>query len=537
MTIEERVQGLSLEDLAGQVLCYEVYDHDDPARIENVFKNMRPGGVFLSKMPVEKIKMYADMANKYAKIPVIISSDVETGPECMIEGTGRLPYPMSWGASDSPELVEEAGRLTGAICRKNGIHWTYAPVVDINYNFQNPESNIRSVSESPKQVVKIMKAYMKGLQTNGYVAATIKHFPGQGMDVRNSHFCTTINNQTKEEWMETYGYVYKEMIKAGAPSIMIGHGALPCYEEENDPFFGPPPAVLSKSMMTDLLKGELGFDGCLVSDAMSMIGVASRVDNMEDVAVKYLLAGGDMILFPEPNDYANIIAAVKSGKLPLERLKDAVIRILRLKESVRLFEDQEKVNEEIGETGTVDEVAQAIADKAIKVVRNVKEVLPVQMPKGSRVLMLNMFEPHFHKPATGNEFEPMRKAFEERGYIVDEIHTAQYDEVQKIMDNYELICLNCKMGPADYHGASMRLGWNNIMVLWRGYVLHHKRVVFTSFGDPYKLFDMPYLKEYINAFSNDAATQRAVVKVILGEIEPQGKNPVSLEGFFQREVE
>ena len=129
-------------------------------------------------------------------------------------------------------------------------------------------------------------------------------------------------------------------------------------------------------------------------------------------------------------------------------------------------------------------------------------------------------------------------AMEPSRYVTTIVGDAtKFDEVQKIMDNYELICLNCKMGPADYHGASMRLGWNNIMVLWRGYVLHHKRVVFTSFGDPYKLFDMPYLKEYINAFSNDAATQRAVVKVILGEIEAQGKNPVSLEGFFQREVE
>lgn len=536
MTVEERLQGLELEDLVGQTLCYDVYDHDDPKEIEEIFKKIRPGGLFLTNMTGEKIKMYTEMANKYSKIPVIIASDIENGPETAVKGAGYIPHEMAWGACDDAELLERAGRATAKICRKNGVHWTFSPVIDINYNFRSPECNIRGVSDKPEQVVKMTKAFMDGMQENGYMVTACKHFPGQGMDERNSHFLTTTSDMTREEWMNTYGWVYKQMIAAGTPSIMIGHGGLPCFEEDIDPFFGAPPAVLSKSLMTNLLKGILGFDGCLVSDAMSMIGVASRVDNLEEIGVGFLKAGGDMILFPEPTDFESVIQAVKSGGLSMERLKDAVVRILRLKEKARLFEDQAKIESEIGEVTDFDEIAQEIADKSIKVVRDYNKILPVTLKKGAKILLLNMLEPHFHKPPTGEEFAPMKKAFEERGYIVDEIHTAKHKQVQAIMNDYDMICLNCKMCPQDYHGATLRLGWNNIMVLWRGYVLQHPRCIFTSFGDPYKLFDMPYLKEYINAFSNTAASQRAVVKVILGEIEPQGKNPVRLEGFFEREV-
>lgn len=536
MTIEERMNKLTLEDMIGQTLCYDIYAHDNPEEVEEIFKKIRPGGIFLVGMTVEQIKMYTDMANKYTKIPVIIASDIENGPCTAIVGAGDVPHQMAWGACDDVDLIKKAGKAISKICRKNGVHWTFSPVVDINFNFRSPECNIRAVSDSPKQVVKMTKAFMEGMQENGYMATTCKHFPGEGWDERNSHFCTTIMDMSQEEWLSTYGWVYQQMIEAGAPSIMIGHGALPCFESEIDEFFGAPPAVLSKSLMTDLLKNKLGFDGCLVSDAMSMVGVASRVKRLEDIGVSFLKAGGDVVLFPEPTDFDSILAAVKSGELSMERLKDACTRMLRLKEKVRLFENQDKIEDEIGELPNLEEISQEIADKSIKIVRDYNHIFPVKLPKGAKILMLNILEPHFHKEPNGTEFSAMRKAFEERGYVVDEMHTAKHKKVQEIMNDYDMICLNCKMSPLDYHGATLRIGWNNIMVFWRGYVLQHPKCVFISYGDPYKLFDVPYQKEYINAFSFVDASQRAVVKVILGEIPAQGKNPVRLEGIFEREV-
>ena len=535
MDIEKIIENLTLEELVGQVLCYDVYAKDDPAEVEKIVARIKPGGLFMTGMTPEQIKAYTDMANKYVKVPVIIASDVENGPEGAIADAGLLPQPMAWGAANDEILLEEAGRLTGQICRKAGVHWTYSPIVDLNRNFRCAESNIRAISDDPDRVIRLAGALTRGMQENFHLVACAKHFPGQGTDERNSHFCTTINELSKEEWMQTYGRVYKATIDQGMPSIMVGHGSLPAFEAEIDPFFGAPPAVLSKSLMTDLLKGELGFDGCIVSDAMSMIGVAARVDSLDEIAVRYLNAGGDVILFPEPTDFDNIIKAVESGVLPIERLKDAVRRMLKLKEKARLFEDQAALTAAIPDV-TKEElsaVSQKIADKSIKIVRDYNKILPLGLKAGDRVLFLNVLEPYGGIKYT--EFNAMKDEFEKNGVAVDELFQAGHKEIQEIMNGYDAVIVNCKMSSKDYHGSTLRIGWGSIMTFWRGYVLQHPKFVFVSYGDPYKLYDMPYLKEYINAFSFTDETQRAVAKVLLGQIVATGKNPVNFEGFFARE--
>lgn len=537
MKIENVLHNLTIDDLVGQTLCVAVNNKMTTEEFEEIAKNNLPGGVFFSKTTAERIKIFTDIANKYVKIPVIVSADVENGPEMAIEGKGYIPHEMAWGACDEPELLEKAGLETAKICRKNGVHWTFSPVVDINYNFRNPATNIRSVSDSPEHVAKICKAYVKGIQKGGYMAATCKHFPGEGMDERNAHFVTTLLDLTKEEWLNTYGYVYREMIdEADTYSIMVGHTAIPAIEDNCQSEMDALPAVLSKNIMTGLLKETLGFKGVVVSDAMSMIGVASRVDDLSTVCIQFFNNGGDMVLFPDDDDFINIKKAVTSGEIPLERLKDAVSRIIRLKQKVRLFEDQNAVLSEIDDSENFKSISQEIADKSIKVVRDYNHIIPTKLEKGSKILMLNMIEPHFHQPTTGKEFSAMKEAFEKRGYIVDSIDNAKHKQVQELIDNYDMVLLNCKMSSVDYHGGSMRVGWNNIMVMWRAYVLQHKRFIFTSFGDPYKIYDFPYLKEYINAFSNTGESQEAVVKVILGEIEPKAKNPVDFKPYFSREV-
>ncbi len=536
MTTKERMENLELDDLVGQLLCYDIYDKDNPKDIEKIVAEMKPGGIFLTGMSPEKIKLYTDMVNKYTKIPVIVTSDIENGPETAIKGSGYLPHPMAWGAADDPALIEKAGRVVGNICRQNGVHWTYSPVIDINYNFKCCESNIRSIGDSPEQVIKIASAYVRGLQYNDNMIACCKHFPGQGIDERNSHFVTTVNALSKEEWLATYGKVYKAFIDMGVPSIMVGHGCLPAVQQGEEDDNGPLPAVLSRALMTDFLKGELGFDGCLVSDAMSMVGVAARVNDIRELALRFINAGGDMVLFPEPTDHATLLKAVKTGALSKERLYDAVTRIIKVKERARLFPDQEPVVAEDATIAELAELSQQIADKSIKIVRDEKKILPLKLKEKANILMINVLEPHFHALPTGTEFNAMRDELQSYGHTVDVLTNVQFDVLQPIMHKYDAILVNCKTSPQDYHGGSLRLGWNQIMTFWRGYIFQHPNFVFTSFGDPYKLYDMPYLKEYINAFSSSNESQRAAAKVIMGKIKATGKNPVSFEGFFEREV-
>ncbi|MBQ5929171.1 MAG: hypothetical protein IIX02_00085, partial [Clostridia bacterium] len=259
------------------------------------------------------------------------------------------------------------------------------------------------------------------------------------------------------------------------------------------------------------------------------------VRDLKDISLKFLRAGGDMILFPESTDYQVILDALKNGELQLERVKDAVRRILLLKQKANLFGDYPVVEENNQES--VSDIAQSLADKSIKVIRDYDGILPLKMKKGGKILVISMLEPYFQAPPTGKEFDAFIEEFEKEGYRVDLMINPKHKDVQPILGDYEAVLLNCRMSSENYHGATLRIGWNNIMVLWRAYVLQHPNFVFTSFGDPYKLYDAPYLKTYINAYSGDPTSQRAAAKVLLGKLKPQGKNPVAFKGFFEREVD
>ena len=527
---DEMITALTAEELCGQLLCLDIYEKDDPEEVEKVISRIKPGGIFVSSMSKEKTKLYTDMANKHSPVPVIVSADVENGPENGVKGGGLLPYPMAWGACGDEKLIKEAGKITARICRENGIHWTFAPIVDINYNFRSAETNVRAVSDDPDAVIKYAGAYSDGLRSEGLMVTGAKHFPGGGLDERNSHFCTTINPLSKEEWLNTYGKVYREMIARGAESIMVGHSSLPSFMPDDEKKL---PCVLSKSLMTDLLKVELGFDGCIVSDAMSMIGACSASDPNK-LAVNYLKAGGDMILFPEPDDFDKILNAVISGEISNDRFTDAVKRVLTLKEKAGLFNEKQSVPR--FDKSELSAVAQKIADKSITVVRDEKNIIPTNIKRGDKILAVIVAEPFWHGEVKISDYEPFKEQAESYGATVDFLINPKHKTIKEVMFDYNLLVVLCDMSSKNYHGGSLRVGWYNAMTFWRGYILEHPKMIFVSLGDPYKLFDYPYLKEYINAYSNTAESQKAALKVISGEIPATGKNPVSLEGFFKREI-
>lgn len=137
------INKLSDTDLVGQVLCYDIYDHDEPKEVERIIKEIKPGAIYLANMTGEKIKMYTDMVNKYTKVPVAVVADVEFGPGENLPGLPVAPNVMAWSACDEPELIEMAAEIMAKICRLHGLHWTLSPVVDINMNLNNPLVNVR----------------------------------------------------------------------------------------------------------------------------------------------------------------------------------------------------------------------------------------------------------------------------------------------------------------------------------------------------------------------------------------------------------
>ena len=531
MDIEKIIDSLSLEELVGQTMC--LYVNASKANLEEFeeqIKRMQPGGIFIGSSKDDEAKQFVDTANKYLKVPVVLASDIECGPHWPLNGTGTLPLQMAVGAANDPELTEKAWEQVAQICRKGGFHWGFNPVVDINFNFRSPECNTRSYSDDPNHVIKMASATIKGYRKNGMQACTLKHFPGQGVDERNSHFVTTVNTLSKRKWMKTYGKVYKEMFKLGADSVMIGHIALPSFQTEKDEM-GYLPATVSKSLITDLLKGKLGFKGVVISDAITMVGVATRYP-INDLPLHFLNAGGDMVLFPHQEGCDKVIGAVKDGKLSIERIKDAVRRILKLKDNIHLFEPD--YFKDLQVTGNLSEISQELAEKSITKIRDVDNILPVKLEKGSKILLANIVQPFFNKSPKGDEFLPLESELKALGMEVKSTYMPDYKEIEKIKNDYGMIMINSILSSDNYDGGSLRFDWSSVMTFWDGYILDHPKVVFTSFGDPYKLFDASYVRTYINAYSAFTETQIAVARAVLGVVPFKGKSPVSFNGYFER---
>ena len=382
------VASLTDEELCAEVLCWQFGKDMSDEEIFDFIRRNKASGFFVSNsFSPEKIKWIKSVMRESSKSPCLALADVERGPIIYPELRGYSTSMMNLYAASDPALAFELGKYTARLSRALGIHLTLSPVIDINYNPNNPVTNTRAAGDTPESVISAAIAYGRGMRSEGRLAITPKHFPGDGIDDKNQHFCTTVNSLSREEWMSTYGELYKQVIADGAEAIMVAHIALPWYDSTVDEC-GYMPATLSKPLMTGLLKGELGFNGCIVSDAMSMIGTAARVP-VERLSVEFLRAGGDLVLFPERDDLSRILDALRSGYLERSRLIDAVERVVRLKANLGLFDEVEYPLEE-GDIEKTQEILSAIASKSVTKLRDLDGILPLKLKPGARVLAVSI---------------------------------------------------------------------------------------------------------------------------------------------------
>ena len=522
--IKGYVASLTDEELVGEVMSWEFSAKTTNEELEAAVKNSKISSFFANNLSLEQIEFLRKAIKENSKSPCLITADVERGPILYPELSDYSTSMMSLGAANDPELAFEVGKYTARLSRGIGIGLTLSPVIDINYNSNNPVTNTRAASDDPDTVLSAAGSYGRGMRSEGHLAITLKHFPGDGKDDRNQHFCTTVNDMTKEEWMATYGRLYKEMIAEGAEAIMSAHIALPCYDPTLDEC-GNMPASLSKILMTDLLKGELGFDGCVISDAMSMVGTAARVP-VDRLSVEFLRAGGDFVLFPEKDDHKRILEALQSGYLERERLVDAAERVVKLKVKLGLFEGREyKATDD--DINKMRELLERAAEKSVTLARDVDGILPLQLKKGAKVLAITLSPSPKDHPV--DDFPGFADALEERGFEVIRMTNPMHYRVDEIIDKVDAVFVTSIIDTTNCSGSSLRLGWNNMMTFWRGYIFKNKNLVFISLGDPYKLKELPFLKCYVNSYVKSKAAVSAAISACLGENEFSGKSPVKLD--------
>jgi beta-N-acetylhexosaminidase len=438
----------------------------------------------------------------------------------------EVPNPLALAAVDDVRASETIARIMAVEARAAGINWSFTPVIDINALFRSPIVATRGLGSDPDRIRAHALAHIRGLQANG-VAATVKHWPGEGHDDRDQHLVTTINPMSRADWDATHGALYRAAIEAGVMSVMSAHIAFPAYVLAHDPDSGLEayrPASTSALLNQTLLRGELGFNGVIVSDATPMAGLGAWAHRDEALA-EVVASGCDIILFSdEPeDDIARIETALADGRLTEARLDEAMIRVLGLKASLGLHRDGRAAADR---TVLFDPknatIAQEITARAPTLVKDVQGLLPLSPTRHRRVLV---YSTGIVTPLHGEgQAMILPELLRQEGFEV----TLHSPEARLDQRDFDLVLYLMAEETLLTRGRIF-LDWNRLTGGLFGAMQRHWHQVPTaliSFGYPYYLYDAPRMPCVVNAYATMDSMQRAVLDCLMGRAAFQGKSPV-----------
>ncbi|MCB0283844.1 MAG: glycoside hydrolase family 3 protein [Calditrichaeota bacterium] len=491
------------------------------------------GGIFVGAQIIKEANNNAtfvrNLISKYKdeiKVPPLIASDFENGCGTMINGLTPLPYLMGLGATNSEKLAYDYGKVTALEALSVGSNWSFSPVADLNINPRNPIVNVRGISDNADTAIPLLKNVVKGMQENG-LAACAKHFPGDGVDWRDQHITTSKNLLSLNEWKMKSGRVFEEIIAAGVYSIMAGHIAFPAYQKEKfkNQFYLP--ATLSNELISGLLKQEMGFKGVVISDALNMGGFLGWYKNREQSEIECFKAGCDMLLWPTQNYIKNMMQAVESGFVSIERLDDAYKRIMEMKEKLGLFNMSSGYRElSADEKEFIGKTQKTLCDKSVTLIRDKNKNLPLSAGNLKKIIIV----PVTHYLPAIKEALHLKEAIEKRGvkveYLEKGIPESELETVYGDTD-YVIYALFTRSfrpaGPIDFFA-------DEAMKIANSQKYGIEKAIIVSFGSPY--FINQYFEKadiFINAYTMLEPAIKAFVRALFGEIPFQSFSPVNLD--------
>ena len=368
--VNTTLAGMTTEEKAGQLFCV-LFKECKPEEFEYVFNILKPGGCMYRVVPTERAIAATQNIYSRSKVPPLIAANLEKGGNGIVTEGTLVGAPMEIAATDDIGMATKMAHACAAEASAVGANWAFAPIIDIDTNYRNPITNTRTFGSDPERVRRMGRAYVEEVQKMG-LAASIKHFPGDGQDERDQHLVTSINSMDCDPWMNTYGAAYKAGIEAGALTAMVGHIMQPAWTRRLNPGIKDEdimPGTLSREMMQGLLRGELGFNGLICTDATTMAGYTLAMSRRRAVP-ESIARGADMFLFARnlEEDYGFMLQGIKDGIITPERLDEAVTRILATKAALGLHRgapelDVEKAKTIIG-CAKHQQWAEECADKA-----------------------------------------------------------------------------------------------------------------------------------------------------------------------------
>lgn len=575
--VEKTLHGLSLEEKIGQMLQvrfygdYRSFETQDYRYLQNQILKYHIGSVVMGmhfsnlgptrSLPVDAAKIANNLQGD-SVLPLLIAADLERGVASRLNNVPSFPWPMALGAVGDQATVRRFGAVTAREARAVGIHWALAPVVDLNSNPANPVINDRSFGEDPEQVSSLIAAYIRGAKENGLLV-TAKHFPGHGDSSVDSHRGIPSIDGDEDHLNRFELPPFKAAINAGVNSIMLAHARVPAIDPDPHSI-----ATISSKIVTGVLREKLGFKGVILTDALEMKGITSLYDPQKGsptalAAVDAVKAGCDVIMIPTDLDGAfhAIIDAVRSGEISESRINQSVQRILEMKAAVGLdknrFVDLDHVAELVSKPEEVA-FAQEVADKAVTLVRDAGELLPLRkstavVPQkemvvadiASRHKLIGVVLAEALESTNGHEFEKelLARQPDAHVYYVDR-RTANAGGILVL----ESIKQADEVVVAAYvvHGGARQTTVNGETVTSFGLngpsgVLLKKilaeapaKTIVVAFGSPYLIVNFPEIQNYACTYAMATTSEVSVVKALFGEIQNHARLPVSLPGGAPR---
>jgi len=548
--VENAMASLTLEEKAAQLVMPFVLGDFAPvgssshSRITSYVEDLKVGGVIMSVGQPTEVAAKLNALQEVADVPLLVAADLETGAGFRLHGAVQMPgtislggatdFPalMALGAADAEELAYEMGRITAVEARAVGIHVAFAPVLDVNNNPDNPIINVRSFGDDPERVARLGSAFVRGVEDHGAVA-TGKHFPGHGDTDTDSHLSLPVISHTRER-METVELVpFQAAVDAGMGAVMTAHIAIPALSEGVRA-----PVTLAPQVLEDLLRRDMGFDGLVFTDAMDM-GAITRLHRGGEAAVRALEAGSDIILMPPSPEaaIAGIAQAVTSGRMSEERLDASVRRVLGLKARLGL---ERVATVDIGEVAARvgipehDEVARAIAERSITVLKNVedgREMLPLLGTPTARVTSVtfrrssDVMAGRYFNRRLGQTYRRLATV-----NIDADATAADYGALRRQVANQSLVIVSTYVAAVSYSGT-VALPDETVEFI------HHLREsgkphILVSFGNPYLVTEFPQVRAYVLAWSGARVNQVAAARALLGEIEVVGRTPTAIPPLY-----
>lgn len=527
--VDSLMQVLTLEEKVAQLFMIAVYSNKSESYnreiIQLISKYQIGGVIFMQGGPIRQAKLYNELQANVT-IPLMVGMDAEHGLAMRLDSTVAYPKAMTIGAVQNEQLVYEFGQELANQCNRLGVHINFAPVVDVNSNPKNPIINIRSYGENKNNVSRKGLAYGSGMQSNK-VMAVCKHFPGHGDTNSDSHKTLPTVGHSIERINSVELQPFQSIINNGIGGVMVAHLSVPAINNGQTT-----PVSLSSQVIDSLLKNKLGFKGLVFTDALNMKGV-TRDFELGEIEVKALLAGNDVLLFPEDVELgiSAVIAAVKDSVIPLELINDKCQKILKAKDWFGL-QNFKKIE--------VDGLIEDLNSKEAKLVQlNLFKDAITKLGDDSSILPLGELENRnilsITIGAKNNIYQKMLTKYTKVDTITL-VKNFTIKDIQKVIDtarHYNTILIskhNTNNSVWRKYGTSL----NDLRLL--SDLSKSNDVVFSYFGNPYGLksiIDSCQFRAVLVAYQDLPVTNSYVAQAIFGGVAFNGKLPVSINENFK----